>query len=84
MASVMAIRGEVFGSCVGEVDVSVEVEISQVWLCCWWKYLRLFGAGKWLKIVGGVGMVPGIGWLLGALEVIEEIKSPCRGRSLAG
>ena len=46
MAFVMAIGSEVFGSCVGEIDVSVEVENSEVWLCCGWQYLGCFGAGK--------------------------------------
>ena len=39
MASVMATRYEVFGSCVEEIDVSVEIENSEVWLCCGWNYL---------------------------------------------
>jgi hypothetical protein len=34
MASVMAIGSEVFGRCVGGIDVSVEVEYGGVWLCC--------------------------------------------------
>ena len=46
MASVMAIRSEVFGSCVGEIDVSVEVENRGVWHCCGWEYLRFILAGK--------------------------------------
>ena len=46
MASVMAIRSEVFGSCVGEIDVSVEVEDRDVWLCCGWKYLGFILAGE--------------------------------------
>ena len=39
MASVMAIKSEVFGSCVGEIDVSVEQKNEVVWICCWLKYL---------------------------------------------
>ena len=46
MASVMAIVSDVFGSCAGEIDVAVEVENRGVWLCCGWKYLGCFGAGK--------------------------------------
>ena len=38
MASVMAIGSEVFGSCVGGIDVSVEVEYGDDWLCCGWNY----------------------------------------------
>jgi hypothetical protein len=46
MVSEMAIENEVFGTCVGEIDVSVEVEKSEVWLCCGWKYMRFNFAGK--------------------------------------
>ena len=62
MASVMAIGSEVFGRCVGGIDVSVEVEYRGGWLCCWRKYLSCFGGGKaaqdwqWRW-----AMVPGIG-----------------------
>ena len=62
MVSVMVIEGEVTGSGVGEIDVSVEVENSEVWLCCGWKYMRFVLAGKaaqdwqWRWV-----MVPGIG-----------------------
>ena len=41
MASVMEIKSEVFGRCVEGIDVSVEVEYGDDWLCCGWKYLRL-------------------------------------------
>jgi len=34
MESEMAIKSEVFGSCVGEINVSVVVECGGVWLCC--------------------------------------------------
>jgi hypothetical protein len=62
MVSVMAIESEVFGRCVEEIFVSVVVKYGDAWLCCGWKYLRLFWGGKvaqdwrrrWL-------MVPGIG-----------------------
>ena len=46
MVSVMATESEVFGSCVGEIDVSVGMENRGVWLCCGWQYLGCFGAGK--------------------------------------
>ena len=46
MISVMAIRGEVFGICVEEINISVEIENKGVSLCCWWKYMRLFWGGK--------------------------------------
>ena len=77
----MAIRSEVFGSCVGGIDVSVEIGNRAVWLCCGWKYMGFNLRGKRLKIGGGNG-----GWcqvlegILGALGVIKEIKSPCGGR----
>ena len=35
----MATGNEVFGRCVGEIDVSVEIKNVVVWLCCWWNYL---------------------------------------------
>jgi hypothetical protein len=34
MESVMAIENEVFGSCVGEIDLSVVVEYGDALLCC--------------------------------------------------
>ena len=60
--SVMVIESEVFGSSVGEIVVSVEIENRDIWLCCGWKYLRFILAGKaaqnrrWRW-----EMVPGIG-----------------------
>ena len=83
MASVMAIESEVFGSCVEEIVVSVEIVNRSVWLCCGWNYLSFIWQEKWLKISGGGGR-----WcqvfevLLGALGVIEELKSPCGGRGV--
>ena len=62
----MAIESEVFGSCAGEIDVSVEIKNVVVWLCCGWNYLGLILAGKvaedwrWRR-----AMVPGIGWHFG-------------------
>jgi hypothetical protein len=62
MASVMAIGSEVFGSCVGEIDVSVEVENKGFWLCCGWKYMRFILAGKGAQDWRWRWeMVPGIG-----------------------
>ena len=62
MVSVMAIRSEVFGSCVKEIDVSVEVKYEGRWLCCEWKYLRFLlvekAAQDWRW---RWEMVPGIG-----------------------
>ena len=42
----MAIKSEVFGSCVGEINVSVEIKNRGVWLCCGRQYLRCFGGGE--------------------------------------
>ena len=42
MASVMAIESEVFGSCVGGIDVSVGMENRGSLLCCAWDYLGFF------------------------------------------
>ncbi len=85
MASVMAIKSEVFGSCVEEIDVSVEVEYEGEWLCCGREYLRFIWAAKAAKNrrLRWV-MVPGIGYafkcFLDTLGVIEELKSPCGSR----
>ena len=46
MASVMAIESEVFGSCVEEIVVSVEIENRGVWLCCGWNYLVFIMLGN--------------------------------------
>ena len=40
LAFVMEIKSEVFGKCVEEIDVSVEVEYEGRWICCECKYLR--------------------------------------------
>ena len=56
MASVMATGSEVFGSCVGEIDVSVEVENSEVLLCYGWNYL-----GFILGVKSGSGLAEGVG-----------------------
>ena len=58
----MAIGSEVFGSCVVEIKVLVEIENRDGWLCCGWKYMRFIRAVKatqdwrWRW-----EMVPGIG-----------------------
>ena len=49
MASVMAIESEVFGSCIGDIDVSVGMENVGVWLCCALIYLVFILCEKWLK-----------------------------------
>ena len=68
MASVMATESEVFGSCVGEIDVSVGIENRGVWLCCGRKYMRFILAGKVAQYLEWKwDMVPGIGcafWVL--------------------
>ena len=45
-ASVMPIGSEVLGSCVGKIDVSVEIKNGNSWLCCGWKYSRFILGGK--------------------------------------
>ena len=58
-------KSEVFGRCVEEIDVSVEVEYEGEWLCCGREYLSFIWEAKaaqnrryrWV-------MVPGIGYLL--------------------
>ena len=42
----MAIRREVFGNCVEEIDVSVGMENSEAWFCCEWGFLRFIWGGK--------------------------------------
>ena len=74
----MAIGGEVFGSCVGGIYVSVEQKNVVGWLCCGWNYLGFILAGKAAQHLGWRrAMVPGIGGHFDALGVIEEIKTPC-------
>jgi hypothetical protein len=67
MASVMAIRSEVFGSCVGEIDVSVVIRDGDAWLCCGLKYLGFTLAEKAAQCLRWRWeVVPGIGWSFGA------------------
>ena len=58
----MTIGSEVFGSCVEEIYVSVEIKNVVVWLCCGLIYLGFVLAGKaakdWCR---RVVLVPGIG-----------------------
>ena len=42
----MAIGSEVFGSCVGEIDVLVEIVNRGIWLYCGWGFLRFIWGGK--------------------------------------
>ena len=58
----MAVVSEVFGSCVGEIDVSVVVKCGGTCLCCEQKYLRFILASKaaqylrWKRaMVSGIG-----------------------------
>ena len=52
----MATESEVFGSCVGEIDVSVGMENRGVWLCCGCKFLRIiFGGESALRMAVEVG-----------------------------
>ena len=46
MASVMAIKRDVFGSCVGEIDVGVGNENRSDWLCYGWNFLGFILVGK--------------------------------------
>ena len=62
MISVMAIRGEVFGSCVEEIGVSIELKNGDAWLCCGLKYLGFILSVKsssrlavWWTIVPCIG-----------------------------
>ena len=61
----MVIGSEVFGSCVGEINVSVTLKNGDGWICCGWNYLGFILVGKaakdWCR---RVVIVPGIGGLL--------------------
>ena len=63
MAFVMEIKSEVFGRCVEEIEVSVEVKNGDLLLCYECKYLRFIWAAKAAKNrrLRWV-MVPGIGY----------------------
>ena len=81
MASVMAIESDVFGSCVGEIDVSVGMENRGVWLCCGWNYFVISWEGKAAQDCQLRGeMVPGIGYCFGCFWRVLRNKSPCGGR----
>ena len=65
----MATGGEVFGSCVGEIDLLAGMENRGFWFCCGWKYLRFILAGKAAQSCQGRWMmVPGAGYRFGLLE----------------
>jgi hypothetical protein len=69
MAFVMEIKSEVFGRCVEEIEVSVEVKNGDLLLCYECKYLRFIWAAKAAKAAQNQRwrwvMVPGIGWHFG-------------------
>ena len=85
MASVKATRCEVFGGCVGEIDVSVEVENRGGWLCCGWNYMGFILVGKvpqdWQYRWGWCQVLEEI---FASFGVIEELKSSCVCRGLRG
>ena len=69
MASVMAIEREVFGSCVGEIFVSVVVKYGDAWLCCEWSYFLFTWASKGAQNLRWKWeMVPGIGVCFGLFD----------------
>ena len=69
MASVMTIESEVFGSCVWEINVSVEEGNWDAWLCYGMKYLKFILAGKAAQYLRWRWeMMPGIGWHFGVFE----------------
>ena len=58
----MAIKSEVFGSCVEEIYVSVEIENRDAWLCCVGVLFRLIWEGKAVQdCVRRWMIMPGIG-----------------------
>jgi hypothetical protein len=67
MAFVMAIGNEVSGECVEGINVVVEVQKEEAWLCCGWKYLRFIWEAKAAQNLRRRSvMVPGIGCCFGA------------------
>ena len=85
MSSVTASGSEEFGRYVVDVNISVALRNGDSWLCCGWKYLRLFWGGKEAQYLRWMGeMVPGIGGHFGALGVVKEIRRPCGGRDFLG
>jgi hypothetical protein len=77
----LAIESEVFGSCVEDICISLELMNGDFMLCCRWTYARFI----WVVRVAQNrrwtwAMEQGNGWLFGGEEVIKEIKSPCGGR----
>jgi hypothetical protein len=82
----MATESEVSGSCVGEIDVSVRMENRGVWLCCGLIYLGFIWGVKSGSSVAAMGLDGAryrkpFGTFCG---LVEEIKSPCDNRGLAG
>ena len=76
-ASVMATVSEVFGSCAGEIDTSVELRKTGDWLCCWLQYFRLCGSQKGVKFGSGRGQWCQVSDVLfSALGLIEKLKYP--------
>ena len=81
----IATGGEVFGSCVGEIDVSVLVKYGEACLCCGWKYLGFILARKAFQYLRWKReMVPGIGYCFGCFWRVLRNKSPCGGRGGGG
>ena len=70
----MATESEVFGSCVGEIDVSVEVENRGGWLYCGWIYLGFTLPQKGAQYLRWrLEMVPGIGGCFGRFGGADTI-----------
>ena len=58
----MATGREVFGSCVGEIDVLAEIVNRGIWLCCEWSHFRFIWVSKGAQdCVRRWMIVPGIG-----------------------
>ena len=84
MASVKAIGSEVFDSCVGEIDVWVEMKNSERWLCCGWNYLGFILAGKAAQYLQWRWeMMPGIGSAFRCFGCDLRNKKPLWGQGLS-
>ena len=81
----LAIESDVFGSCVEDICISLELMNGDFLLCYRWIYVRFI----WVVRVAQNrrwtwSMEQGIGWLFGGEEVIEEIKKPLWWQGLLG
>ena len=72
--TVMAIGSEAFGSCVGKINVSVEIENRGAWHCCGWKYMRIiWGRQSGSSLAAEVG--DGARYWMAFWELLASLKN---------